>query len=140
MDVRGLTLRSKTRRPQISAPKPIVDPNSGSSGNASPGTKQQQPNGGATSDLVKRRYSTRFTQLPDFSAAAADAPPIPTLPPSAEDFTRSQEQLPVKEPSLTSSSSQPLRVELHALRNPDLRVENCMGASLLRDRLVLIRV
>ncbi|KMU90566.1 exocyst complex component exo84 [Coccidioides immitis H538.4] len=102
MDVRGLTLRSKSRRPQISAPKPIVDPNSGSS--RSPGglpsaTPRPQRNGGATSDLVKRRYSAKFNQLPNF--AVGEAPPVPSLP---ANMSRTCSQMPL---SRTSESNKP---------------------------------
>ncbi|EFW13693.1 exocyst complex component exo84 [Coccidioides posadasii str. Silveira] len=131
MDVRGLTLRSKSRRPQISAPKPIVDPNSGSS--RSPGglpsaTPRPQRNGGATSDLVKRRYSAKFNQLPNF--AVGEAPPVPSLPANVRSANASQEQ--ISDRPSTSSSSQPLRVEIKALKDPGLQVDNYV-ANLLAN-------
>lgn len=131
MDVRGLTLRSKSRRPQISAPKPIVDPNSGASktpGGGLPATATPRPrpnNGGATSDLVKRRYSAKFNQLPNF--AVGEAPPVPSLPSNVRpDYAprTSQEQI-LDRPS-TASSSQPVRVDLKALKDPGLQVDNCI--------------
>ncbi|EEP79869.1 conserved hypothetical protein [Uncinocarpus reesii 1704] len=130
MDVRGLTLRSKSRRPQISAPKPIADPNSGSS--KAPGlpaaTPRPQRNGGTTSDLVKRRYSAKFNQLPDF--AVGEAPPVPGLPPALQSAKSSQEH--VNDRPSTAASSQPLRVELKALKDPGLQVETYV-ASLLAN-------
>ncbi|WEW56969.1 exocyst complex component exo84 [Emydomyces testavorans] len=128
MDVRGLTLRSKSRRPQISAPKPIVNPNSGSSKTPPPAaaaaglpsaTPRPRQNGGATSDLVKRRYSAKFNQLPDF--AVGEPPPVPGLPSNirSDSAKSSLEQLPDR-PS-TASSSQPLRVDLKALKDSGLQ-------------------
>ncbi|KAI1987588.1 exocyst complex component exo84 [Ophidiomyces ophidiicola] len=124
MDVRGLTLRSKSRRPQISAPKPITDPNSGSSKTAAPAvvpTPRPQKNGGATSDLVKRRYSAKFNQLPNF--AVGEAPPIPDLPVNLR-----TEQ--VSERPSTASSSQPLRVEPKALKDPGLQIDSYVTSLL----------
>ncbi|KAK2798656.1 exocyst complex component exo84 [Onygenales sp. PD_10] len=129
MEGRGLTLRSKgSRRPQISAPKPIPDPrappsrpaaSSTSSSNAPPAAAATRAQAsGATSDLVKRRYSTRYNQLPNNYFDAA--PPVPGLP-SGPGFGAGQ-QLPVgKEPD--SNAAQPLRVDLNALRDPKLPVE-----------------
>lgn len=118
MEGRGLTLRrSKSRRPQISAPKPISGPlpaNSKASGSDLPSAPRERPQqSGATSDLVKRRYSTRFNQAPDISAA----PPVPSLP----------TQVPGAQPSAAKStaSNEPPRVDLNALRDPSLPVDKC---------------
>src|SRR5271155_5668788 len=79
---RGLTLRKKgNRKVQISAPKQITGsgPSKPAQANGanhlSPPKERAQPS--ETSDLVKRRYSTRFNQLPDFSSGA---PAVPGLP------------------------------------------------------------
>ena len=127
MDVRSLTLRKSTRkRPQISAPRPIEHPNS------QPVPKQQQQqtappaalvpgraqqDGGQTSDLVKRRYSTRFNQLPNFNVAA---PPVPSLPGPSEYSSTS-----VPSSRDASGTATPLKVDTKALRDPKLPVESC---------------
>lgn len=139
MEGRGLTLRSKSRRarPQISAPKPISGPLPPGSKAAGPGTgaglngavpvsvqRERTQQNATTSDLVKRRYSTRFNQAPDL-----DAPPVPVVPslptaqgngvPSVLTSVSDKE----KEPS--SDASQRLEVDLSALRDPSLPVERC---------------
>lgn len=77
---KGFSLRQKKSKrvgpKQISAPisqskqpasKPLTRPN-----------VNGKPDVGNTADLVKRRYSTRFNQVPDFDSA--NAPPIPSVP------------------------------------------------------------
>ncbi|PGH17422.1 hypothetical protein AJ80_04792 [Polytolypa hystricis UAMH7299] len=128
MDVRGLTLRNKgNRRPKISAPTPISDPNAPASTSSRsprtgppPGDNRSQQNGGATSDLVKRRYSTRYNQLPNFDV---NAPPIPGLPAGPGSFGASSQDRPPTGREPASDASQPLRVEINALRDPSLSVD-----------------
>ena len=89
---KGKSLRKKSGRSQknidpkkISAPVPVVNtqalpshikPSAQLGKYATPRERPQQ--GDKTADLVKRRYSTRFAQLPqDFHAGA---PPVPSLP------------------------------------------------------------
>ncbi|KAI0387785.1 serine/threonine-protein phosphatase pp2a catalytic subunit [Hypomontagnella monticulosa] len=89
-----ISLRSGPKRkgrPTISAPRQISDPipndgvqvprsTGGRPGPNVPLPRQRQPpaTGGKTGDLVKRRYSTRFNNLPsDFDPTA---PPIPSVP------------------------------------------------------------
>ncbi|RHZ48330.1 exocyst subunit EXO84 [Aspergillus thermomutatus] len=128
MEGRGLTLRSKTRRarPQISAPKPISGPlppnnkstDSGQANNVSnSGSRERAPTNGATSDLVKRRYSTRFNQAPEFDASA---PPVPGLPAASKYGGLSPPEA-SRKPS--SDSSGPPQVDLNALRDPSLPVD-----------------
>ena len=79
-----------------------------------------------TSDLVKRRYSTRFNNLPaDFDATA---PPVPTLPTLPGQFGSSKDRgrgpSPGRGPGLS--------VDVKALRDPSLRPEQYI-ASLLSD-------
>lgn len=132
-DNRGLTLRKKgARRPQISEPRRISGnlpsqqpavPSSGG-GLAVPRERNQQ-GGGATSDLVKRRYSTRFNQLPDFSAGA---PPVPGIPSIPAQYGGSAPQ-----PSGRVSPSggpRPLRVDVNILRDPNLQAEKCLLLTL----------
>ncbi|KAI1377655.1 serine/threonine-protein phosphatase pp2a catalytic subunit [Hypoxylon crocopeplum] len=90
-----ISLRSGPKRkgrPTISAPRQISDPipndgvpvprsTGGRIGPNNPPPPRQRPppsTGGKTGDLVKRRYSTRFNNLPsDFDPTA---PPVPSLP------------------------------------------------------------
>lgn len=132
MEGRGLTLRSKSRRPrpQISAPKPIADPapaNSSKSAQKGPGngavsapSRERAAQSEATSDLVKRRYSTRFNQVPDFDASA---PPVPGLPPGAAKYGALAPPATKARPS-TDKSGPPV-VDLDVLRDPSLPVDRC---------------
>lgn len=115
---KGFSLRQKkTARPgakQISKPTPKGPPPNGVTELA----KEAPPprarmGGGGTSDLVKRRYSTRFTQLPEFSNA--DAPPVPSLP-VPQQKRRSRTPSPTK---------QKVAVDVAALRDPRLQADNC---------------
>lgn len=125
MESRGLTLRSKSRRarPQISAPKPISKPlpsSSSTSDNvADPrnGSRERPQQSGATSDLVKRRYSARYNQVPDFEA---NAPPVPGLPPGAAKYAGMQ--------GPTRASPVPGQrptVDKEELMDPNLQVDRC---------------
>ncbi|KAE8152399.1 Cullin repeat-like-containing domain protein [Aspergillus avenaceus] len=135
MESRGLTLRSRSRRarPQISAPKPISGPLPPGSkaadprtANATPAARERAPQKDATSDLVKRRYSTRFNQAPEF-----DAPPVPGVPKLPSQFTAlSPPQATSRRPSTESSG--PPQVDLNALRDPSLPVDRYV-ANLLSN-------
>lgn len=118
METRGLTLRSKSRRarPQISAPKPISGPLPPNQKPADPAKAQQND---ATSDLVKRRYSTRFNQAPDFDAKA---PPVPTLPQVPGSHGGIE---PPGGPRPSPDPSQRPKVDLNVLRDPSLPVDRC---------------
>jgi exocyst complex component 8 len=135
MDGLGLTLRSKSRRrPQISAPKPISGPTSVNATNIKPPTnglptnpkKAQQS--GATSDLVKRRYSTRFNAPPDLDLSAP--PPLPTLAslPDLEKLGGAGSSAGGQ--NSNSTSSQPIRIDLNALKDPSLPAEKCKAKCL----------
>jgi len=132
MEGRGLTLRSKSRRqrPQISAPKPISGPlpantRSPDAGQAAiAASRDRAPQSGATSDLVKRRYSTRYNAVPDFDA---NAPPVPALPTAAQGGYGG-----LGAPVMASKQLSPVEgatpapvVDLNALRDPSLPVERC---------------
>ncbi|KAA8651281.1 hypothetical protein EYZ11_009189 [Aspergillus tanneri] len=134
MESRGLTLRSKSRRPrpQISAPQPIsgpLPPNSKAAGPSqqltppSSRSRERGPQNDATSDLVKRRYSTRFNQVPDF-----DAPPLPSLPKVPPQFGALSLPQESKRPSGESSGPPP--VDLNALRDPSLPVDKYVAELL----------
>ena len=126
MEGRGLTLRSKSRRrrPQISAPKPISGPlpqNTRSPEEPVP-TRERAPQSDATSDLVKRRYSTRFA-APEFDASA---PPVPALPPQVPGGPGGLAPPSVSgQPSPADSKSPAPTVDLNALRDPSLPVDRC---------------
>ncbi|PYH83164.1 hypothetical protein BO82DRAFT_307339 [Aspergillus uvarum CBS 121591] len=145
MESRGLTLRSKSRRPrpQISAPKPIsgplppntISPSPSTSTSASTvskppvpvhGTTASSANKDATSDLVKRRYSTRFNQIPDFDGV----PPVPGLPPLPATYGGLSPPETSRRPSTESSG--PPKVDLDALRDPSLPVDKYV-ANLLAN-------
>ena len=130
---RGLTLRRKgNRRPQISAPQQIQNsvglkqaPAAGSGKpNPVPREKPQPQPSEATSDLVKRRYSTRFNQLPDFSAGAPAVPGLPQLP---QQFVDGRGRSP-RRPG-TAGTSGPIEVDVNALRDPKLQPEQCRAHS-----------
>lgn len=122
MDTRGLTLRRKRKdRPVISAPQNATGP-----GITRPA---QQPKYGntlavprernaptETSDLVKRRYSTRYNQLPDFSNIGA--PPVPNLPGTLK--RRSGGGSPRR---VGPNSTRPLVVDPEVLKDPNLQYE-----------------
>lgn len=120
---KGFSLRQKksSRRPPISAPKQFSSrgPPSGQNGPAVRAVAERPKLGGNTSDLVKRRYSTRFTQLPDFSNA--DAPPIPQPP---------ADHLIQQRTRLAPATNQKIKVDILALRDPDLQAEHCKFPSL----------
>lgn len=82
-----------------------------------------QQDGGQTSDLVKRRYSTRFNQLPNFNEAA---PPVPSLPGGHSDL--SNERI-----AVGRDAAAPLKVDIKALKDPKLPVENCKFLYLIYD-------
>ena len=77
-----------------------------------------------TSDLVKRRYSTRFTNLPDFNNASA--PPVPTIPTIPPQFAQKDSR-----PS-TARQAQKLPLDINALKDPNLPIEK-YTTSVLSD-------
>jgi exocyst complex component 8 len=125
MEGRGLTLRSKSRRrPQISAPKPITGPTPPNSKLAGPSLpsapRERHQQSDATSDLVKRRYSTRFNQPLDLDIKKT---PLPSIPQDVGDYGGPRP--PTAGKSHPSDSSEPLRVDLKVLRDPSLPAEKC---------------
>lgn len=118
MDVKGLTLRSKAsrRRPKISAPQPIASHNSAApvAAGRTPEARHHAQPSDATADLVKRRYSAKFNTLPGIDS---EAPPVPSLPGEPiEHFAADREP---------TGDAQPIRVDVNALRNPNLPIESC---------------
>lgn len=132
---KGFSLRKKaSRRLPISAPKQISGPISkasashgaaltnGSAKNSSDTSRERPKLGGNTSDLVKRRYSTRFTQVPDFSNAGA--PPVPSVPAIPTQFAQ-------PEPGRGAPpTAQGIPIDINALRDPDLQAEKCESLTL----------
>lgn len=114
---RSLTLRKKgNRRPQISSPQPLQK--SGANKGAPNGPISRDKNGPSeTSDLVKRRYSTRYNQLPDFSQGA---PPIPTLPGQYKRASRGDSP---RRPLSGPSASAPIYIDVDALGDSNLQPE-----------------
>ena len=125
---KGFSLRQKkpTRREGNNAPKQISKPTSKANrpnGAIEPpkDAPPQRPKAGGTSDLVKRRYSTRFNQLPDFNSS--DAPPVPSLP-VPQLHRRSRTPSPTK---------QRVTIDVTALRDPHLQADKCK-TSVSRQR------
>ncbi len=129
MDTRGLTLRKKRKdRPTISAPKNATGPGIGSGKVGLP--SQNKPGNSLavpkdrnapteTSDLVKRRYSTRYNQLPDFSNIGT--PAVPALPGAGTLKRRSGGGSP-RRPG-TGDRARPLLVDNDALKDPAMQHE-----------------
>ena len=113
---RSLTLRKKGKnRPQISSPQPVQKS----------GVSKNQPNGtpskerlapSETSDLVKRRYSTRYNQLPDFSQGA---PAVPGLPAQYKRASRGGSP----RRSLATPAAAPVYVDVDALGDSNLQAD-----------------
>ncbi|KAL8644523.1 MAG: hypothetical protein Q9210_007211 [Variospora velana] len=128
-DKRGFSLRQKksSRRPAISAPKQLSNQSTtahstfqaphrvnGLEEKPTPAnTERPSRPGEKTADLIKRRYSTRFTQLPDFNQA--DAPPLPNGRFQTEN---PKLNLPVPGPSHS------VNVDVAALKDPKLDPES----------------
>ncbi|MCJ1357704.1 MAG: exocyst complex component exo84 [Icmadophila ericetorum] len=103
-----------------SSPAPGRPSGSGRSSPAPP--RPQQRPGGATSELVKKRYSVRYLHPPDLSGA--DAPPIPgvpSLPGLYKQNSRSREDI----PSIRKNGP-----DRRALEDPNLDVEEYATNSL----------
>ncbi|KAK5165392.1 exocyst complex component exo84 [Saxophila tyrrhenica] len=150
---KGISLRrKKTTRPTISAPRQLSQPRDQSADsrqqslwetqtNASEDSKLTVPNSTSrergrlnrenTSDLVKRRYSTRFTggQALQFQDGGA-APPMPTMP--AQYAASSREE--GRSPSRDGRSPEPgvgrLKVDTRALKDPNLQAEKYVQSVL----------
>ncbi|RFU30186.1 hypothetical protein B7463_g6183, partial [Scytalidium lignicola] len=132
---RGISLRTKRKggRPTISAPKQISAPISQSGAepviaatSKLPAALQRPQAGGKTSDLVKRRYSTRFNNPPPgFGPSNPSIPSVPSLPTQyATSNNRDRGPSPARGPGLT--------VDLATLRNPNFRPDQYV-TSILTD-------
>ncbi|KAI4287170.1 MAG: hypothetical protein L6R35_003576 [Caloplaca aegaea] len=128
-DKKGFSLRQKksSRRPAISAPKQLSNQSTTAHSTfqathrvnglkekpTHANTERPSRPGEKTADLIKRRYSTRFAQLPDFNQA--DAPPLPNG------------RLQTENPKLNlpvSGSAHSVSVDVAALKDPKLDPES----------------
>ncbi|TDZ38929.1 Exocyst complex component exo84 [Colletotrichum spinosum] len=128
-----ISLRSGKRkgRLQISAPRQISEPilQDGSGPVRPPGSRPMADAGPPpTSDLVKRRYSTRFNQLPtEFDPSN---PPVPSLPSLDKyEFRQRRAQPP---PSRGGDAGPAPVVDVKALRDPNLLPDSYVS-NLLSD-------
>ncbi|RYP22314.1 hypothetical protein DL767_009071 [Monosporascus sp. MG133] len=150
-----ISLRSSKRktRPIISAPRQISEPipnedvpvprsiggrpSAGVPPPAQPAPPQPRPRprpppsaGGKTGDLVKRRYSTRFNNLPAGSFDAA-APPVPRLDASRFHESRQQRPPPSREgPGGGTGAGAAPTFDRNALENPKLVVDQYVSSIL----------
>lgn len=150
---KGLSLRRKktTTRPTISAPRQIQprdrstdsgwDKDKTGSNLAVPRPRETRPSiasgmssGDTTSDLVKRRYSTRFAAPQD--ASGGFVPPMPAVPniPAqyARDRSRGGSKSPTQGARSPSRGPAPLKVDPRALADPKLQAEKYVQ-NLLAD-------
>lgn len=135
-----ISLRSgpkRKARPTISAPRQISDPipndgvavprstggRPGAGGLPPPRQRPPPSTGGKTGDLVKRRYSTRFNNLPaDFDATK---PPVPSMPKFDSKYVQPASRArppPSRDgpPPLGAPRSGPPTIDPKALRDPRL--------------------
>ncbi|CAM1511361.1 Fc.00g088740.m01.CDS01 [Cosmosporella sp. VM-42] len=130
----SLSLRSgpkRKKRPMISAPRQISSPflqdgsaKAGHTPEVSPKTLPRPfPNpGGKTSDLVKRRYSTRFNTLP----IDPNGPPPMPMPHSIDKYDRDRSPRP---PPSRGAGAAPF-VDIKALRDPNLVTDQYVSTTL----------
>lgn len=121
---------------QISAPMPagagIAVPSPQNSGRPStessrsrnrvdaPQPQQRPQRADRTADLVKRRYSQKITALPSDFGNGAPMPDMPQIPNQYRDRSQPRDGRPPG-----SSDGRVLRVDMKALRDPNLRAEQC---------------
>jgi len=138
---KGISLRKKRSvKPTISAPKQISAPlpSSLSAGQSvqsrpaangtnvptAPRPRERPQNGDRTADLVKRRYSTRYNQLPqDFGSGAPLIPAMPSMPSQFVDQSSSQDGQKI--------GGKRIKVDTRTLRDPSLQTEQCTNGKLI---------
>ncbi|CAF3470002.1 exocyst complex component exo84 [Fusarium graminearum] len=141
-DRNKISLRSgrRKKRPTISAPRQISGPIAQDDSNrpplpgADPSQASAQPRprpppmaGGKTSDLVKRRYSTRFNQPSSISNGGA--PPMPQMPSLANYEPRETVAAARKPPSRSGPGVAPV-IDIKGLRDPKLKPDRYVQAAL----------
>ncbi|MCJ1318793.1 exocyst complex component exo84 [Xylographa vitiligo] len=135
-DLKGFSLRKKNGRrivPKESAQDVPALPDDrsrhalqekhGANGNSEPRSapRSRSRPGGKTSDFVKKRYSVRYAQPPDFSHG--DAPPMPGMPKLASGYGQQRS----RDPSPAQRAA-----DLGILNDSSLRAENGLsGMDLL---------
>ncbi|KPI38418.1 Exocyst complex component exo84 [Cyphellophora attinorum] len=140
---RSLTLRKKRKdRPKISgpqtisAPRPLIPGQPTSNAQASSQSSNKRPDNNLsipktertnteTSDLIKRRYSTRYNQLPNFGGG--DAPAVPALPSALK--RRSGGATSPKRPA-TREGGAPFKVDEDVLSDPNLAADRYVTSLL----------
>lgn len=146
-DLKGFSLRTKKSRrghkesSKPSAPVPdVLDERSRhaskekyeTSGNSTDPraakSRERSKPGGATSDIIKKRYSIRYNQLPDFGQG--DAPPLPGVPKLPQGYGQDGGRD-------TSPAQQDRGADLRALKDSSLRAEEggfgCHTLLLMED-------
>lgn len=147
---KGISLRKKrTVKKQISAPKQISGPLpvglSNPNGSAlAIGGRDIRPKGDdarsvrsnmsrearggqadRTAELVKRRYSTKVTQLPaDFLSGA---PPMPSMPAIPSQYKQGRPPPSRGGEPRPSGEGQRIKVDNKALQDPNLRPDQCLS-------------
>lgn len=144
---KGISLRrKKTTRPTISAPKPVQQPSdrtvptlsqtrSNSSGLTVPG-ESGRSRAEKTSELVKRRYSTRFAG--GYPQQDGNVPPVPAVPslPAQYQTTRTASSDGERSRSRDGRSPSPsrgggkLKVDTRALKDPNLQPDHYVQSML----------
>ncbi|KAG9203964.1 exocyst complex component exo84 [Epicoccum nigrum] len=98
-----------------------------------PGPQQRQ-RADKTADLVKRRYSQKVMQLPsDFPGSGAPMPDLPQMPSQFRDKSMTRDGRPDQSQSQSQSADgRGLKVDMRALRDPNLQADHYV-ASMLAD-------
>ena len=152
-DKKGISLRrKKTTRPTISAPRQISHPRQPSADSRAQSLWETQTNGSGTtnlslhdgrspargektSDLVKRRYSTRFTGGQALQFQDGHVPPVPSVPSIPAQYAGGRDRS--RSPSRGGRSPEQggggkLKVDVRALKDPNLQAEKYVQ-SILAD-------
>ncbi|KAI9745694.1 MAG: exocyst complex component exo84 [Claussenomyces sp. TS43310] len=142
---KGMSLRTGRKgRPAISAPMPISGPVPPGKTSLHGPPQRPQP-GGKISDLIKRRYSTRFTNLPsDFDATVPPIPSVPALPTNFDHAgPKDMKPLPVRGAALPIDSNvmrlMDPRVDVESLVNDVLGDASELDISLFTNRLNMLK-
>ncbi|KAF1990793.1 hypothetical protein K402DRAFT_324377 [Aulographum hederae CBS 113979] len=155
---RGISLRKKRtvkqpkgsaprKAPQISAPLPTGVQNSLTSLQGQPNPRQRDAQAGAvvppepppvprekprdndkTADLVKRRYSTRFTNFPS-DLGSNGMPPLPPMPGMPQKYAVQAPQG-RDGPTPRGGVGDRIRIDERALRDPTLRADDYVAKAL----------
>ncbi|KAL2172869.1 hypothetical protein VTG60DRAFT_47 [Thermothelomyces hinnuleus] len=139
-----LSLRSggkRKARPAIKISAPILQEGSGLQGPSERPSAEDAPqprprpppqSSAKTSDLVKRRYSTRFNNVPaDFDPTKNPVPAVPSLDQYVQSQAQDRRPPPSREGrSEGGSGGAPIPVDVRALRDPNLVPEQYVTETL----------